>query len=148
MLFVEYFIYPFIMKIVLVSGWRDCCVCIALQYELVANLFEDAAQATTSPTRRAGGMDAVSVRPAKQLPKSSAQQKQARKTVGSQVCMANSSLLFCLYFNHFSHPEQFTIRTLNSAICQHLLALVDDLFVLQQYHHWLTATNLTYDLNV
>ena len=55
------------------------------QYELVADLFQDVAQAVTSPTRRAGAAGYVPVRPAKELPKSSSQQKQSRKTVGSQA---------------------------------------------------------------
>lgn len=49
-----------------------------LKYELVAELFQDNVD---SPSRRGG----VTVRPAKEQPKMSSQQKQARKTVGSQV---------------------------------------------------------------
>jgi len=54
-----------------------------LQYELVAELFQDLTQAVTSPSRRSAG--SVPVRPAKEVPKSSSQQKQSRKTVGSQA---------------------------------------------------------------
>ena len=59
------------------------CVCVWLQYELVAELFQDLTQAVTSPSRRSAG--SVPVRPAKEVPKSSSQQKQSRKTVGSQA---------------------------------------------------------------
>jgi len=58
-------------------------MCVYLQYELVSELFQDGAQAVTSPTRRSSGT--LPVRPAKELPKSSSQQKQSRKTVGSQA---------------------------------------------------------------
>jgi len=57
-------------------------------------LFQDTTQATTSPTHHAGGLGSVPVRPAKQLPKSSSQQKQSRKTVGSQV--GSKSFLFAV----------------------------------------------------
>jgi len=54
----------------------------------VAELFQDITQAVTSPSRRAGA-GTVLVQPAKQLPKSSSQQKQTRKTVGSQARMSD-----------------------------------------------------------
>ena len=56
-----------------------------MQYELVADLFQDNTPAVISPSRRASGAGTVPVRPAKELPKSSSQQKQSRKTVGSQA---------------------------------------------------------------
>jgi len=78
-------VHHYVNVAVTLSSISSCSLCVRvyLQYELVAELFQDGAQAVTSPTRRGSGT--VPVRPAKELPKSSSQQKQSRKTVGSQA---------------------------------------------------------------